>query len=149
MRSRRIRKPGRERHFAFLDFRGQEVVRFAGKKNPPKMMEWDGRKQDGTMALPGLTYSYVLEATDKAGNKRRFVGEGFHLKAYRRGSADGQEFLITGDQWRVAANEAHPGASAYLLETASWLKCDSAAITALTSAGDTRCSAAVSRISPS
>ena len=104
-----------------VDSRGQEVVRFAGKKNPPKKIEWDGRKQDGTMAMPGLTYSYVLEAYDKAGNKRRFVGEGFHLKAYRRDSAGGLDFLITGDQWQSAANKARPGASAYLLETASWI----------------------------
>lgn len=104
-----------------VDSRGQEVVQFEGKKNPPKLIEWDGRKQDGSMALPGLTYSYVLEAFDKAGNKRRFVGEGFHLKAYRRDSDTGPEFLIAGSQWQDAANEAHPGQSAYLLETASWI----------------------------
>jgi len=59
-----------------VDSRGREVVQFEGKKNPPKKIEWDGRKQDGTMALPGLTYSYVLEAFDKAGNKRRFQRAG-------------------------------------------------------------------------
>ena len=104
-----------------VDSRGREVVQFEGKKNPPKTIEWDGRKQDGTMALPGLTYSYVLEAFDKAGNKRRFVGKGFQLEAYRRDHDNGPEFLIAGSQWRDTAREARPGASAYLLETASWI----------------------------
>ena len=104
-----------------VDSRGREVVQFEGKKNPPKKIDWDGRKQDGTMALPGLTYSYVLEAFDKAGNKRRFLGEGFQLEAYRRDHEKGPEFLIAGNQWRDAAKEARPGPSAYLLETASWI----------------------------
>jgi hypothetical protein len=104
-----------------VDSRGREVVQFEGKKNPPKRLEWDGRKQDGTLALPGLTYSYVLEAYDKAGNKRRFVGDGFQLEAYRREEEDAPEFLISGNQWTDAARKAQPGPSAYLLETASWL----------------------------
>jgi hypothetical protein len=104
-----------------VDSRGREVVQFEGKKNPPRRIEWDGRKQDGNLALPGLTYSYVLEAFDKAGNKRRFVGDGFQLEAYRRDFEDSQEFLISGNQWTGAARKAQPGASAYLLETASWL----------------------------
>jgi hypothetical protein len=104
-----------------VDSRGREVVQFAGNKNPPRQIEWDGKKQDGTMALPGLTYSYVLEAFDKAGNKRRFVGDGFELEAYRRDHDQGQEFLISGNQWQDAARKARPGPSAFLLETASWL----------------------------
>lgn len=104
-----------------VDSRGREVVQFEGKKNPPRRIEWDGRKQDGTLALPGLTYSYVLEAFDKAGNKRRFVGEGFQLEAYRRDHDGSQEFLIAGVQWTEAARKAGPGSSAYLLESASWL----------------------------
>ncbi len=104
-----------------VDSRGQEVVQFAGKKNPPKQIDWDGRKQDGSLALPGLTYSFVLEAYDKAGNKRRFVGEGFKLEAYRREHDNGPEFLIAGNQWRDAAKEAGKNPSAYLLETASWI----------------------------
>jgi len=104
-----------------VDSRGREVVQFEGRKNPPRRLEWDGRKQDGTLALPGLTYSYVLEAFDKAGNKRRFVGEGFQIEAYRRDHGNSQEFLISGSQWTDAERTARPGASAYLLETASWL----------------------------
>ena len=104
-----------------VDSRGREVVQFQGKKNPPKRIAWDGRRQDGSLALPGLTYSYVLEAFDKAGNKRRFVGDGFQLEAYRRDFGDVPEFLVSGTQWTEAARLARPGASAFLLETASWL----------------------------
>jgi hypothetical protein len=104
-----------------VDSRGREVVQFEGKKNPPKTIEWDGRKQDGALALPGLTYSFVLEAFDKAGNKRRFVGDGFQLAAYRRDRGHGQEFLISGAQWKEAAALVRPVPSAYLLETASWI----------------------------
>lgn len=104
-----------------VDSRGREVVQFEGKKNPPSRIEWDGRKQDGALALPGLTYSYVLEAYDKAGNKRRFVGDGFQLEAYRRDDGVSQEFLISGVQWTDAQRQARPGASAFLLETATWL----------------------------
>jgi hypothetical protein len=110
-----------------VDSRGREIVQFAGKKNPPRELEWDGRQQDGTLALPGLTYSYVLEAYDKAGNKRRFVGDGFELEAYRRERDDTQEFLIAGNCWREAAREASPVPSAYLLETASWVNMKTAA----------------------
>lgn len=104
-----------------VDSRGGEAVRFAGKKSPPDRIEWDGQLQDGGQAVPGLTYSYVLEAFDKAGNRRRFVGEGFRVEAYRRDSDRGPEFLISGNQWQDAARPGDAGASAYLLETASWL----------------------------
>jgi hypothetical protein len=49
------------------------------------------------------------------------VGDGFQLKAYRRSHDQAQEFLISGNQWQDAARQARPGASAFLLETASWL----------------------------
>lgn len=35
----------------------------------------------GGLAWPGVTYSYVFEAYDRAGNKRRMVGEGFTIRA--------------------------------------------------------------------
>lgn len=102
-----------------VDSRGTEVARFEGKKNPPRRFEWDGQQLDGTMALPGLTYSYVLEAFDKAGNRRRFVGEGFQPEAYRLETKAGPEFLISGSQWREAGKSSPTGDSAFLLETAS------------------------------
>lgn len=104
-----------------VDSRGTEVARFEGKKNPPERLAWDGRQLDGSPALPGLTYSYVLEAFDKAGNRRRFVGEGFGIDAYRLEGDTGNRFLVSGDQWRAAAREAAPVPSTFLLETASWI----------------------------
>lgn len=104
-----------------VDSRGTEVARFEGKKNPPKQLAWDGLQLDGSPALPGLTYSYVLEAFDKAGNRRRFVGEGFGIEAYRLDDESGPRFLVSGDQWRSAAREAAPVPSTYLLETVSWI----------------------------
>ncbi len=65
------------------DARGRTAARFQGKGRPPKEIDWDGRDPQGAAAVPGLTYSYVLEARDRAGNKRHFVGDGFEVPAYR------------------------------------------------------------------
>ncbi len=80
---------------------------------------------DGTPAAPGYTYSYVLEAWDKAGNQRRFVGDGFALPAYRRDDATGPEFLVSGAQWRAKDAAGH-GPSALVMEAANWfnLRCE-------------------------
>ena len=64
------------------DARGRTAARFEGRGRPPKEIAWDGRSPNGDGALPGITYSFVLEARDKAGNKRHFVGDGFEVPAY-------------------------------------------------------------------
>ncbi|HEX6791293.1 MAG TPA: hypothetical protein VF247_08285, partial [Candidatus Krumholzibacteria bacterium] len=61
------------------DSRGQTVASFKGDGKPPKEIAWDGKTSAGTPARTDLTYSYVLNATDKAGNKRSFVGDAFTL----------------------------------------------------------------------
>jgi hypothetical protein len=104
-----------------VDARGVEVHKRTGKKNPPQAIPWDGRGPDGTPVMPGLSYSFVIEATDKAGNKRRFVGDPFEVAAYRVDGDEGPEFLIGGRQWRQSTHRANGDPSAYLLETASWL----------------------------
>jgi hypothetical protein len=68
-----------------LDSRSDTVAVFAGRGEPPKEITWDGTRLDGQLAPPGLVYSYVLEASDKAGNRRTFPGDGFELSPYRRG----------------------------------------------------------------
>jgi hypothetical protein len=92
--------------------RSESVAEFSGKGEPPKEIEWDGRCLDGTLASPALTYSYSLEAADKAGNRRNFVGQGFHLPAYRGQQADGYAFLMTGshlpDGWEKQAPALAP-----------------------------------------
>lgn len=65
------------------DSRGQTVAQFNGKGDAPKEIVWDGRSTTGAPVTPGITYSYVFEAVDKAGNKRNFVGQGFKVSAYR------------------------------------------------------------------
>ncbi len=106
-----------------VDSRGEVVAVFEGKKKPPEEIAWDGRQQDGTPVSPGLTYSYVFEAYDRAGNKRRFMGDGFQIPPYRHEGENGPIFLVSGEQWLTAEQgrsdrlSSHP----YLLEVASWL----------------------------
>jgi hypothetical protein len=81
--------------------RGQTVASFEGNGQPPKEIGWDGQTADGAPAHPGLTYSYILEAYDRAGNKRSFVGEGFELPSYRLESKEGLEMLFSGIELTV------------------------------------------------
>src|SRR5262245_18678912 len=110
--------------------KGQPVTTFKGKGDPPKEITWDGRSQSGAPVTPGLTYSYVFEAYDRAGNKRNFVGRGFNVSAYRLESPTGPTLL-----WAARdADDASAGAgiavmgrvdrsapSPLLLEAASWI----------------------------
>jgi hypothetical protein len=104
------------------DSKGDTVASFEGSGKPPKEIAWDGRSLRGGFAAPGLVYSYVLEAYDRAGNKRNFVGEGFELPAYR---IDGDERAILFSGAELDAKSAEYGGrttpSVVLLETASWL----------------------------
>src|SRR5690349_2762382 len=78
------------------DSRGQTVASFEGTGDPPKEIAWDGRTKSGAPVTPGLTYSYVFEAHDRAGNKRNFVGQGFAVSAYRVDSPSGQTLVLSG-----------------------------------------------------
>jgi hypothetical protein len=71
------------------DSRGKTVAKFQGTGKPPKEITWDGNTIDGGPARSDLTYSYVLNATDKAGNKRSFVGDAFTLPPHVTQSKDG------------------------------------------------------------
>ena len=71
------------------DSRGKTVARFQGDGKPPKEIAWDGMTTDGKTARSDLTYSYVLNAADKAGNKRSFVGDAFTLPPHVTESKDG------------------------------------------------------------
>lgn len=105
---------------AIANSAGETVATFDGKGKPPKEITWDGRATDGTPVLPGLTYSYVFEAVDRAGNKRNIVGDGFELPAYRLKTNDGMVMLFAGDE--LLRPDRRAGlAPPILLETASWL----------------------------
>jgi hypothetical protein len=111
-----------------VDSKGQTVATYEGKGEPPREIAWDGRTAGGGLVVPGLTYSYVLEARDKAGNKRNFVGQGFKVSAYRLSSVDSPVMVFTGrelpspDPTRPASSPGEREATApILLEAAGWL----------------------------
>mgnify|MGYP001815664815 CR=1 FL=1 len=114
-----------------VDSRGAEVVQFAGKGNPPREIPWNGLDADGEPVAPGLTYSFIFESYDKAGNKRRFTGDGFELPAYRLDAETGPCFMVSGQQWRESALESKSRPSALLLEAASRFNLACGAETAL------------------
>ncbi len=105
------------------DSKGDTVAVFHGDGKPPKEIAWDGRSLDGSYALPGLIYSYVLEAYDRAGNKRSFLGDGFELPSYRVETDDCHMMLFSGTELMTAP--AAYGESTLpppvLLEVASWM----------------------------
>jgi hypothetical protein len=104
------------------DSKGDTVASFEGNGKPPKEIAWDGRSLKGDYVAPGLVYSYVLEAYDRAGNKRNFVGEGFDLPAYR--VVDGQHAMMFSGAELRKTQPAFGGpvsTPAILLEVASWL----------------------------
>jgi len=79
-----------------VNSRGETVRQFSGEKNPPDEIAWDGLAASGAPALPGLRYSFVLEAADRAGNKRKFVGDGFEVPPYRLESTTGLTMCFAG-----------------------------------------------------
>lgn len=104
--------------------KGDTVAVFDGTKNPPKEIAWDGISIDGSPTPPGLTYSYVMEAYDKAGNKRSFVGSGFELPPYRLENKEKHVLLFPGNAIANHAPAKYGTAvppSTLLLEVASLL----------------------------
>jgi len=102
------------------DSRSETVRVFEGKGKPPAEIEWDGRAADGSQALPGLTYSYSLEAFDRAGNKRTFVGEGFQVPSYRAGK-DGFHRMVIGGEQLGNTGSVTLTTPRVLLDAASWI----------------------------
>ena len=105
------------------DSRGDTVRVFEGKGSPPQEIAWDGMYASGVLALPGLTYSYVLQALDKAGNRRNFIGQGFEIVPYRIATDDGYYVVISGKTLMGPTAAARPAGTddPMLLEAVSWL----------------------------
>lgn len=107
--------------------RAEVVVTFEGRGDPPREIEWNGLSSSGAPVLPGLTYSYVFEASDRAGNKRNFVGEGFGVSAWRLETPTGPSLAFSGAELRVGSGGgatramAGDGAPPVVIEAASWL----------------------------
>ncbi len=103
------------------DSRGRTVRTFEGRGRPPQEITWDGSGQDGAPVVPGLTYSYVFEAHDRAGNKRNFVGDGFRVAAFRVETADGPALAFSGRLLDADRATLGPATPAIVLESASWI----------------------------
>jgi hypothetical protein len=100
------------------DSRGQVVAVREGKGKPPEEIAWDGLSDQGRPLVPGLTYSHLFEAWDRAGNRRRFVGEGFRVSACRLETAKGSALAFGG---AGLDGSGTGGAPPMLLEAASWV----------------------------
>jgi hypothetical protein len=103
---------------------GGETVRvFEDKGSPPDHIVWDGVYASGELAVPGLTYSYVLEARDKAGNRRNFVGPGFEVAPFRIQRDQRLDLVMSGRTLvgPEAANRPADADDPWLVEAASWL----------------------------
>ncbi|HTK31292.1 MAG TPA: hypothetical protein VL332_04965 [Candidatus Saccharimonadaceae bacterium] len=111
-----------------VNAKGEPVAAYQGHGKPPAEIAWDGRATSGAPVTPGLTYSYVFEARDRAGNKRNFVGQGFHVAAYHLETAAGPVLAFTGaDLANGAATMRGPGGSSevgappVVREAAQWI----------------------------
>lgn len=109
-----------------VDAHGEAVASYSGRGTPPREIVWDGRSKAGAPIVPGLTYSYVFEAHDRAGNKRNFVGQGFRVAAYRLDTADGPLMVFSGRELPLPDPTRPSSASSrevapIVIEAATWL----------------------------
>src|SRR5262245_20055332 len=108
-----------------VNARGEAVATYQGRGEPPREIAWDGRSQGGAPVVPGLTYSYVLEAHDRAGNKRNFVGQGFKVSAYRLDTPQGPTLTFAGrelpSQDPRKPTVADGAAVPLLIEATTWI----------------------------
>ncbi len=109
------------------DSRSRTVAVFEGKGEPPEELGWNGCSKDGKPMPPGLTYSYVLEAIDRAGNKRNFVGKGFELPPYALETPKELVLMFSGGELGAAPSRGQAAAAvppALILAAASRLNQD-------------------------
>lgn len=107
-----------------VDSRGEPAVVREGKGAPPATLVWDGRRDDGDPAWPGLIYSFVMETVDPAGNPRTVFGRGFGLPAYRLVDEEEAVLVFSGGDITnedPAAAAIDLPATPLIIETASWL----------------------------
>lgn len=105
------------------DSRGDTVRVFVGKGSLPDVIQWDGIYSSGALAAPGLVYSYVLEASDKAGNWRNFVGPGFEVAPYRIEQDGALRMVMSGESLIGPGAATRPAGldDPWMLEAASWI----------------------------
>lgn len=107
-----------------VDSRGVAAAVRSGQGTPPARLTWNGRRDDGQPAWPGLIYSFVLETEDPAGNRRTTSGRGFGLPAYRLTGEQQDVLVLSGgelmDPMTGAVTPDLPAAP-LTAATASWL----------------------------
>ncbi len=107
-----------------VDSRGKPAMVREGKGTPPGSLVWDGRRDDGHPAWPGLTYSFLMETVDIAGNARTVSGRGFDLPAYRLTGAEKNVMVFSGGEITSedpAVAQIDLSTTPLIIETASWL----------------------------
>ena len=105
-----------------VDSKGQTVRTFDGRGRPPVEIVWDGRAADGTTAVPGLTYSYAFEASDRAGNRRHVMGKGFGVSAFSFDTPQGPVLTFSGRMLGAGGRtEGRDAPAEIVLEAASRL----------------------------
>ena len=116
-------KGGERWKLSVANARGEAVVSFSGQGDPPREIVWNGLSTSGAPVLPGLTYSYVFEAHDRAGNKRNFLGEGFSVTAWRLETPSGPVLAFSGSELRSGAARLAgvDAAPPVVIEAATWL----------------------------
>ncbi|MBN2070908.1 MAG: hypothetical protein JW814_05575 [Candidatus Krumholzibacteriota bacterium] len=111
-------------NLTIADSRGRVIKTYSGKGRPPEEICWDGSTEEGIEAVPGLTYSFVVETWDRAGNPRSYIGDSFRLPPFYLVNDKRNVLVISGSEIRnTAANSARTagGVPELLLEAASWL----------------------------
>lgn len=94
------------------DSRSRTVTVYEGTGEPPEELGWNGCSKEGKPMPPGLTYSYVLEAVDRAGNKRNFVGKGFELPPYALDTPKELVLMFSGGELGAAPSRGQAAAAA-------------------------------------
>ncbi|MCD6380586.1 hypothetical protein J7M07_09110 [bacterium] len=104
-----------------VNSRGKIVGKYKGEGACPEEIKWDGLSLSGKPVDPGLTYSYELKAFDRAGNMRRYIGEGFEISPFIVGTTVGTAFVFSAKGLSGEEYEKSKGASKILIEVASRL----------------------------
>lgn len=106
-----------------VDSRGREVRTFSGRGDIPREIVWDGRTDAGDPATAGLTYSSIMESTDRAGNERTYVGSGFDLLPFMLSDSDYLRLIFSGADAGLGpdATDRTGRGRLLLVEAASWL----------------------------
>lgn len=106
-----------------VDSRGKVAVQYEGAGRCPRKISWNGLDSRGEPATPGLTYSFVMVTSDRAGNMRSYFGDGFVLPPFRIHGEDGVTLVFSGNELQPSLPSAggRIASQPIMIEAASWL----------------------------